>query len=50
MQSSEPTAAQTSAHQTELEIQAAAAHAAYVGSAVTAIAVLRGELYGRLEG
>jgi hypothetical protein len=34
----------------DLERDIAESHAAFVGAAVTEIATLRGELYGRLEG
>ena len=34
----------------DLELDIARSHAAFVGAAVTEIATLRGELYGRLEG
>ena len=34
----------------DLERDIARSHAAYVGAAVTEIATLRGQLYGRLEG
>jgi hypothetical protein len=42
--------AEIASYMADLERDIAESHAAFVGAAVTEIATLRGELYGRLEG